>query len=128
MQESILQYAEHHESVLLGEQYVMWFLFQGSIIFAVPRYAWRRPRGFSVPSGYHTVRSCSQPVVGARNAGAAMQLLLSLRPFAPDLEVAQALQVVEPVSQLNDLGQANDWKPQCGYSILAPELKNELPK
>lgn len=44
MQESILQYAEHHESVLLGEQYVMWFLFQGLIIFAVPRYAWRRPR------------------------------------------------------------------------------------
>jgi hypothetical protein len=29
MQESILQYADHHESVLLGEQYVMWFLFQG---------------------------------------------------------------------------------------------------
>ena len=45
MQESILQYAEHHESVLLGEQYVMWFLFQGLIIFAVPRYAWRRAAG-----------------------------------------------------------------------------------
>jgi hypothetical protein len=114
MQESILQYAEHHESVLLGEQYVMWFLFQGLITFAVPRYAWRRPRGFSVPSGYRTVRSCSQPVVGARNAGAAMQLLLSLRPFAPDLEVAQALQVVEPTSHGKDVAQADDWKPQWG--------------
>lgn len=41
---------------------------------------------------------------------------LSLRHFVPCLEVAEALQVVGSASQRGGTGQANDRKPECGYS------------
>ena len=50
----------------------------------------------------------------------------SLRPFVPGLEVAEVLQAVWLASEHRDVGQANDWKPQCGYSQRTPKLRKSI--
>src|SRR6476620_7012728 len=85
-----------------------------------------RPQGFSVLSGFLALRGGSQSADCARNAGAAALLRLSLRPCVAGLEVAEVLQAVWLASEHRDVGQANDWKPQCGYSQRTPKLRKSI--
>src|ERR1700757_3160066 len=83
--------------------------------------------GFSVLSGRRALRGgWSQSADCARSADAAAFLQLSLRPCVAGLEVAEVLQAVWSASEHRDVGQANDWKPQCGYSQRTPKLRKSI--